>query len=258
MAGNALRRWGPPAIVLALFIAAWQAAVTLLDIPDYELPAPLDIAANTIAEAPRLLEHLRSTVSTTLLGFAAGAAAGFLLAALLHLLPGARAGLYPLLVLSQNVPVMALGPLLVIWFGFGMVPRVLLVILVCFFPVVVAMLSGLTQTDRGLMNYMKMIGASRRQLFLRLELPASLPYLFSGLKLAASYSVISAIYAEAIGGSKGLGSYMLLSQRGFELTNEFSAIAVVILLSLLMFAVIAAAEKLVLRGRHGRKERGAA
>ncbi|WP_274651597.1 ABC transporter permease [Paenibacillus humicola] len=253
MASNK-RKWLPPLAVFAAFLVVWQAAVVLLHIDEYVLPSPLVVAANTIAEAPRLLEHTKATLAITLIGFAAGSAAGFALAALLHLIPGARAGVYPLLVLTQNVPLMALGPLLVLWFGFGMMPRVLLIMLVCFFPVSVAMLTGLTQTDRALLNYMKMIGATRSQLFRRLELPSAVPYLFSGLKIAASYSVISAIYAESIGGSKGLGSFMLLSQRGFETANVFSAIAVIVLLSLALFGLIAAAERLFLRGRQGRRE----
>ena len=246
-----LRKWLPPFLVFAVFLMVWQAAVDLFHIDEYILPSPLVIARNTLAVAPRLLEHTQETLTITLIGFAAGAAAGFVLAALLHLLPGARAGLYPLLVLTQNVPLMALGPLLVLWFSFGMLPRVLLIMLVCFFPVAVAMLTGLTQTERALMNYMRMIGASRRTLFLRLELPCAVPYLFSGLKIAASYSVISAIYAEAIGGSKGLGSFMLISQHGFETSNVFSAIAVIVLLSFALFGFIAAAERLCLRGRQG-------
>ena len=124
-----------------------------------------------------------------------------------------------------------------------------LVMLVCFFPIAVAMLTGLTQSDPKLIEYMKMIGASKRQQFWRLELPNAMPYLFSGLKIAASYSVISAIYAESIGGSKGLGNYMEVSQRGCQTANVFSAIAIIVILSLLLFGLINLAERLLVRDR---------
>ena len=125
---------------------------------------------------------------------------------------------------------------------------VILIVLVCFFPVAVAMLTGLTQSDPKLADYMNMIGASRQR-FWRLELPGSVPYLFSGLKIAASYSVISAIYAEATGASKGLGYYMELSKNGFKTANVFAAIAIIVMLSLLFFGLINLAERLLLRGR---------
>ncbi|CAH1218399.1 Riboflavin transport system permease protein RibX [Paenibacillus plantiphilus] len=247
MVNKLLKLW-PPLAVLAIVVLGWQAAVVLFGTKEYVLPSPLVIASTVMKEAPRLLEHTSATLGITLLGFIFGAAAGFLLAALLHLIPGAKAGFYPLLVLTQNVPVMALGPLLVIWFGFGLMPKIILLTIVCFFPISVAMLTGLTKSDPKLLSYMRMIGASKSQLFWRLELPHAIPYLFSGLKIAASYSVISAIYAETIGGSEGLGVYMRLSMRGWQTANMFAAIAVVITLSLVLFGIIFALERLFLRG----------
>ncbi|REE94332.1 ABC-type nitrate/sulfonate/bicarbonate transport system permease component [Paenibacillus taihuensis] len=243
------RKFLPPVIVLALFLLIWQAAVRIFDIDAYVLPSPASIVKQGLNDWSSLLQHMKATLGITLLGFGIGAVLGFLLAALLHIIPGAKAGFYPLLVLTQNVPLMALGPLLVIWFGFGMMPRVVLITLVTFFPVVVAMLTGLTQCDPKLMNYMRMIGAKRAQLFWRLELPSSVPHLFSGLKIAASYSVISAIYAESIGSNKGLGYYILLKQRGFETAKVFAAVAVIVMLSLILFGAITLLERMFVRGR---------
>ncbi len=234
---------------MAVLVLIWQAVVVLFGTPEYILPSPLVILVQAIQDAPQLLDHTLSTLGITLLGFTAGTAAGFVLAAFLHLIPRAKSGLYPLLVLTQNVPIMALAPLLVIWLGFGILPRVILIIIVCFFPIAVAMLTGLTQSDPKLITYFKMIGASKRQQFWRLELPGSMPYLFSGLKMAASYSIISAIYAEATGASKGLGYYMELSKNGFKTANVFAAIAIIVMLSLLFFGLINLAERLLLRGR---------
>ncbi|AJY76498.1 ABC transporter permease [Paenibacillus beijingensis] len=239
----------PPVIVLAAFIAFWEASVHLLRVETWILPAPSDIAREAIAAGPRLIQHTLATVQLTLLGFAAGAAAGFVLAALLHLVPWAREGVYPLLVLSQNIPIVAIGPLLMIWFGFGLLPKLLLVMMVCFFPVSVAMLSGLAQSDPKLDNYMRMIGAGKARLFVSLELPGAVPYLFSGLKIAASYSVLSAVVAEWLGSDRGLGYFMLLSSKGFQTARVFAAVLVIVALSLCMFGVIVLAQRLTMRWR---------
>jgi len=249
-----LHKVWPPVAVLAAFILIWQGAVMLFHIDPWVLPSPAAIAQEFAAVAPRLYDHAMATVKITLLGFAAGSAAGFVLAALLHMIPGAKVGFYPLLVLSQNVPVFVLIELFVIWFGFALLPKVLLLMLVCFFPVAVAMLTGLTQADPKLVMYMKMIGASKRQLFWRLELPNSISYLFSGLKIAATYSVISAIYTDTIGSDKGLGGFIRLASKGFQTSRVFVGIVTIIIISLLLFGLIAAAERICLRWRIARKE----
>ncbi|MFC4808543.1 ABC transporter permease [Paenibacillus sp. GCM10023250] len=246
----------PPAIVMAALLLLWQGAVWLFGTEAYVLPAPSAIAKQAMDSAPLLAHHMRATLGITLLGFGIGAAAGFLIAALLHVLPWVRAGFYPLLVLSQNVPVMAIGQLLVLWFGFGALPRVILIALVTFFPIAVATMTGLSKSDGKLYDYMRMIGASRSQLFWRLELPGAVPHLFSGLKIAASYAVISAIYAEAIGADSGLGYFMLIAQHGFETAKVFAAIGVIVLLSLALFGAIALAERLLARGAAHRRREG--
>ncbi|TYP77711.1 ABC-type nitrate/sulfonate/bicarbonate transport system permease component [Paenibacillus methanolicus] len=252
---RSFRKIIPPAACLLGFLALWQAAVSLFAIEAWILPSPLAIFQEMAAEWPRLMGHAAATVRLTLLGFAAGTAAGLGLAALLHLIPGARAGLYPLLVLTQNVPVIVLGDLLVIWFGFGVLPKLILLILVCFFPVSVSMLSGLQQADPKLIHYMRMIGADKRQLFWKLELPGALSHLFSGLKIAASYCVIGAIYAEALGSNEGLGFYIRLSSNGWETSRVFAGILIIVLFSLLLFGVIALIERYSIRWKV-RKEGG--
>ncbi|MFB9329639.1 ABC transporter permease [Paenibacillus aurantiacus] len=242
-----LRKLGPPVACLLGFLVLWQAAVALFAIEEWILPSPLAVFHEMGAEWPRLMGHAAATIRLTLIGFAAGTAAGLALAALLHLIPGARAGLYPLLVLTQNVPVIVLGDLLVIWFGFGVLPKLILLLLVCFFPVSVSMLTGLQQADPKLMHYMRMIGASKQQIFWKLELPGALGHLFAGLKIAASYSVIGAIYAEALGSNEGLGYYIRLSSRGWETSRVFGGILLIVLFSLLLFGAIALIERYAVR-----------
>lgn len=240
--------WAPIAVIGALFIL-WQLAVDIGDISPWLLPSPLAIIQEAVRVWPRLMDHTQATVQLTLLGFLGGTAAGFVLAALLHLIPGTRTALYPLLVLSQNVPVVAVGPLLTIWLGYGILPKLILIWLVCFFPIAVSMLSGLRDADPSLRNYMQMIGASRWQLFWRLELPNTVTHLFSGLKIAGSYAVLSAVIAEWIGAQKGLGHFMLLSSKGYKPASVFAAVFLIVALSLALFVIISLMEKLVVRWR---------
>ncbi|MFF2484545.1 ABC transporter permease [Paenibacillus sp. NPDC058071] len=253
---QAWRKAAPPALLLATLLLAWEAAVDWGGIPEWQLPAPSAVLAEMASIWPRLMEHTAATVKLALIGFAGGATAGFALASLLHLLPSARTAVYPLLVLSQNVPVVAIGPLLVMWLGYGILPKLMLVWMVCFFPVSVAILQGLKDTDPALRNYMRMIGASRGQLFWRLELPNAVTHLFSGLKIAASYAVLSAIVAEWIGAQKGLGYFMLLSSKGFQPNRVFAAVFLIVTMSLLLFGLVALAEKAVVRWRPQKEERG--
>lgn len=195
----------------------------------------------------RLWLHTASTIRMTIVGFAIGTSIGVILSFILHLSPRLKSAVYPLLILSQNVPTIALAPLLMIWFKFGVLPKMIIITLVCFFPVAVATLDGLTRTDAVMVNYMRMIGASRRQLFLKLELPHALPSLFSGLKISATYSVMGAVIAEWLGSDKGIGVYMLLSKAGFRTDRVFVSIFVIVALSLLLFSLIVLLEKICVR-----------
>lgn len=240
--------WKPAALLIVL-IACWQAAAWLGLFQQWMFPSPISIVQEAIQIWPRLMMHTGATVKIMLLGFVGGSAVGFVLAALLHLIPGVRSAVYPLLVLSQNVPIIAIAPILTMLLGYGMLPKVLLVIMVCFFPITVAMLSGLMNTDAQLRNYLQMIGIRKWQLFWRLELPHAIVHLFSGLKIAASYSVLSAVVAEWIGTNKGLGAFMIISFKGFMPDRVFAAVIIIVAISLTLFGLITLAERLVIRWR---------
>lgn len=239
----------PPLTAVILFLAVWQIAVPLFHIEKWILPSPADITKEAIAQAASLTEHTWATVQLTLLGFFIGTVVGLLTAMLLHLVPFLKSALYPLLILSQNIPTIALAPLLMIWFGFGLLPKIIVITLVCFFPVAVSTMDGLTQTDRGMMNYMRMAGASKAQIFRKLEVPHALPSVFSGVKIAATYSVMGAVIAEWIGTDRGIGYYMMLQKSAYRTDRVFVAMAIIVLLSLLLFALIALLEKILVRWR---------
>ncbi|GLX71205.1 ABC transporter permease [Paenibacillus glycanilyticus] len=239
----------PSALLVLILLAAWQLSVDSGLVPEWQLPSPITIVKEMAEVWPRLMDNASATVSLALIGFAGGALAGFALAAILHLIPIVRKAVYPLLVVTQNVPVIAIGPILTIWLGYGVLPKLILVWIVCFFPVSVAMLNGFKDTDPTLRNYMQMIGAGKWQLFMRLELPNAVTHLFSGLKIAASYAVLSAVVAEWLGADKGLGHYMILSSKGYEPARVFASVVLIVLLSLALYGLVALVEKLVIRWR---------
>ncbi|MDO3411312.1 ABC transporter permease [Saccharibacillus sp. CPCC 101409] len=247
-----LRQWfrsaWPPFVAVLLFVGTWEAAVRYFHVEAWILPPPSAIAQEASRSAGSLWMHTLSTLRLTLLGFVIGSAVGLIVACALHLVPLLKSALYPLLILSQNVPTIALAPLLMIWFGFGLLPKIIVITLVCFFPVAVSAMDGFAQTDRTMLNYMRMIGANRMQIFRKLEFPHALPSLFSGLRIAATYSVMGAVIAEWIGAQKGIGYYMILQKSAFRTDRIFAAIVIVVALSLLLFLLVTLIEKLAVRG----------
>lgn len=242
----------PPLVVFAGFLFIWQAAVSLFGTPGWVLPSPLQIVREGLSVFPRLWMNTESTLGITLAGFAVGTATGIVIACLLHLIPGMKAGVYPLLILSQNIPTVALAPLLVIWFGFGLLPKMILITLVCFFPVSVALLGGFTQTDESMMDYFRMSGASKRQIFFKLEFPHALPALFSGLKISAAYSVMGAVVSEWMGAEKGIGVFMMNAKATYRADRMFVAIFMVVIISMSLFVLVGLLEKVVVRQPHSR------
>jgi ABC-type nitrate/sulfonate/bicarbonate transport system permease component len=241
-----LKGWRPMMVLLLLFII-WEFVVKIVDVPEWLLPPPSKVFTEAITGWMDFYPDMLSTIKISLLGFAIGAMIGLLIAVFLHLVPFLRESFYPLLVLSQNIPIIVLAPLLVIWFGFGLMPKMIVITLVCFFPITVAALDGFKQTPDELKHYMMMAGASKRQLFWKLELPFSLPSIFSGLKISATYSVMGAVISEWLGAKQGIGVYMTLSSSSFRTDRVFVAIFAIMILSLLFFLVIILIERRLIR-----------
>lgn len=245
----------PPLLVVILLFMIWHLSVQLFDIQKWMLPGPIMVINEAVSIFPRLWLHTLATINITVIGFSIGIYVGLMIAVLLHaIIPKFKPGFYPLLVLSQNIPIIALAPLLQMWFGFGMFPKILIIILVCFFPVTLAALEGFVQTDRGMLNYLRMTGANRKHIFLKLELPYSLPFIFAGLKISATYSVMGAIISEWVGAKEGLGLFMMLAKSSFRIDRVFVAIVMIMLLSLVMFLMILLVEKWLVRWNPKRRE----
>jgi ABC-type nitrate/sulfonate/bicarbonate transport system permease component len=243
---QALQNYLPPILLIALFLTMWQCATWIWRIEAYLLPAPSRIVSAGIQARSLLSDHIQQTLRETLLGFALALFSGLALAIAIDLSSFLRRALYPLLVISQTVPIMAMAPLLVIWLGYTIWPKIIVVALVCFFPIVVTTADGLQSADPDMLALLQAMGATRRQIFFKVRMPGALPSVFSGVKIAVTYSVIGAIIGEWVGASKGLGVFMLRASNSFRTDWVFAAIAISSLLSMLLFVAVAAAERLAL------------
>jgi ABC-type nitrate/sulfonate/bicarbonate transport system permease component len=236
-------------LVLAVLLAAWEAYVQLRGVPEYLLPAPSQIAQALWDDRSTLASQALVTLKEMLLGFAAAVIIGFAAAVLLHLVPWLRGAVQPILIASQSVPVVAIAPILVIYLGFGLAPKVLIVALVCFFPITVNTLDGLERVDPEYRRMLRTLDATRWQVFRRVELPWSLPGLFAGARIAASYSAVAAVFAEYAGGQSGLVDSM---RDGFDTPLVGAAIVVLALMSLALYGAVTVAERLTLPWARGR------
>jgi ABC-type nitrate/sulfonate/bicarbonate transport system permease component len=238
--------WAPPLVLLGGLVLVWELAVAVLDIPDYVLPAPSEVLAALVDNAAVIGGHTVSTLITATVGLVLGSAVGVGLAAAMAASQVLRSALYPLVVVSQSVPMVVLAPLFVVWFGFGLMPRVLVVALVAFFPVAVATVSGLVAADRDQVDLVRAMGGSRRDLAEHVLVPGALPSLFTGLKVAASYAMFGAVVGEWIGASSGLGLYLERSRASFATDQMFAAVLVIAAVSVALVGLVFALERAAL------------
>ena len=235
---RSLLRTTPPLIALALLAVSWEAGVRVFDVPDYILPPPSDVWTAFGDVRPLLGEHIRSTITEAFGGLVLGAFAGVALAGLLWMSSLIRRTLFPLIVISQSVPIIVIAPLLVLWFGFGLFPKVLVVALATFFPVVVATVQGLAGADRNTLDLFKTMGASRWHTARFVLVPSAAPPFFAGLRIAASYAVVYAVVAEWIGSQSGLGILLTRAQASFRADRVLVAVVCIALLSLALVGLV--------------------
>ena len=245
-----------PATVVLVTLLAWQLYVDMNGMKKHILPSPLDVINVAVTSIPMMWSHIVATMKVALIGYLLSVGVGFMVAFTLHLIAPLKQALYPLLLISQNIPMLTIGPLLVIWLGFGMLPKVVLIILMLFFPVTISTMGGLMQVDRKLLAYMRMMGATRWQMFWKLELPSALPQMFSGLKISTTYSVMGAVISDYLGTEKGLGQYMKMGLASFRADRIFAAIFIIIIISLSLYGMIALVGKLCTRWDRGEVKEG--
>lgn len=253
-----LFRWGPPLALLAALVLLWEIGARLDGERAWLLPPPSAIPGAVVGDASDLFRHTLVTTQEVLLGLAVSTLVGILAAVAIAFFPLLERALYPLVVASQTVPIPVLSPLLIIFFGYGLTPKILLVTLVCFFPIVVNTVDGLHGVDRDAVNLLRTFGATRWQIFRTVRWPAALPFFFSGLRVAAAVSVIGAVFGELIGASAGLGYYIRHEMPLFHTAEVYGATIILMLLGIALFLAVLGAEWALLPWRRGRKERAGA
>lgn len=227
-----------PVLVVLVLLVFWEAVVRINQIPLYVLPAPTSVLSAVVTEWPNLLRHGLITVAEALGGMAISLAVALLTGILMDRFPLVKRCIYPLLIVTQTVPMLVLAPILIIYMGFGMAPKILTVVLMCFFPIAVSFTDGMAGLDKGYENLVRSCGAKGFQIYLLVKLPAAVPSLLSGLKVAATYSISGAIVGEWIGSQAGLGYYLLRLKNNYMLDKVFACVLVIILLSLAMNGLI--------------------
>ncbi|HEY6654591.1 MAG TPA: ABC transporter permease [Solirubrobacterales bacterium] len=246
------RRYLAPVAVILVLLGAWELAArwdwisNALNIEDFLVPAPSDIAKSLWEDRSLLGSNAWVTLKEVVFGFAIAAVAGIGFALLIHLSETARRAVYPLLVASQTIPIVILAPILVVWFGFGLTPKLVIVALICFFPITVNMLDGLRSVDPDLTKMLRSLGAGRLQRLWRAEIPTALPYAFSGARVAITVSVIGAVFAEYVGSSEGLGHLINQAQAQLLTARSFAAVVVLSAMAILLFALVSLIERKVI------------
>lgn len=243
-----------PAMVLIAVVAAWWFVTWREMAPAYLVPAPQDVLATLWADRTLLLEHTWVTTQETLIGFVLAAVIGVATAVLLVYSPTAEKSLYPLILFAQVIPKIAIAPILVVWFGFGLTPKVILAVLIAFFPVVVSAVAGLRSVDPELLELSATMGASRWKTFVKIRFPSALPSLMSGLKVAVTLAVVGAVVGEFVGADRGLGYVLLLASGNLDAPLLFADLILMSLIGVVLFVLVEALEAAVIPWHASRRD----
>lgn len=235
----------PAALLLLAALLLWEAVIRLMHLPNFVLPAPSAIAATLVAEQATLAQAAWVTAGEVLVGFVLSGLVGAALALCIARFDGFGRALYPLIVLFQTVPKVALAPLFVLWFGYGLAPKVVLIVVIAFFPVGLDMLAGLRSVDPNLVALMRSVGSGRSEILWRVQVPTALPHLMSGLKIAVTLSVIGAIVGEFSGASGGLGYVIQFASTQLDTSLVFAALVEVSVLGVVFYYLVELAERLL-------------
>ena len=242
---NIINKLYAPAFIIGL-ILIWQVICSLELVPGYMLPSPIQVMHAFINEFNVLMGHLMISLSEAFLGLGVGILVAFILAVGMDHYRGLHKSLYPLLIISQTVPVIAIAPLLVLWMGYGMAPKVMVIFLVCFFPITISLLDGFKEADRDTIRLMKSMGANAKQIFWHIKLPCALPGFLAGLKVSVSYAVIGAVVAEWLGGTAGLGVYMTRVRKSYAFDKMLAVIFLVSLISLVLMKLVSLLDRKIM------------
>jgi NitT/TauT family transport system permease protein len=238
-----LSAWARPVLLIVLLIVLWQLAISLFRIPPYLIPAPGAVVGQLVEQWPTLLRQAVPTTWATLGGFALSIAFGIPMALLIAYSRTVESYVYPLLVFSQSVPKIAIAPLFVVWFGFGLIPKVISAFMLGFFPVVVSTVMGFKSVDTDMLDLARSMKASRLATFMRISLPQALPSIFAGLKVSVTLAVVGAVVGEFVGSNSGLGYLLQIANGTFDLPLMFAALTVLSGIGVLLFVAVDVVER---------------
>jgi len=254
-AGAVDRRLGPAIALVGALLVAWELYARLSGLSPFVLPPPSRIVSALWEFREEAVHQAVPTIIETIVGFAVSIAAATAAAVALDRIPVARTAVEPLLVASQTIPIVAIAPLIVVWFGFGLTPKVLVVVLVTFFPMTIGLLGGFASTPPEATELLRSYGASEDQTFRKVRWPSGLPSFFVGLRISATYAVVAAVIAEYVGATDGLGIWIQLSQRSFRTDLVFAAILLTTALSIGLYAAVVVAERAIIPWSPGARAR---
>lgn len=227
-----------PAAALCLLILLWQFLYQSGAVPAYMLPSPIQVVKALFTDLPTILRHAVVTLQEAFYGLCIGVVLAFVMATLMDHFRILNKALYPIMIITQTIPTIAIAPLLVLWMGFYMAPKITLVVITTFFPITVGLLDGYKSVDKDSIDLMRAMGASKVQIFFHVKLPAALPQFFSGLKISASYAVVGAVISEWLGGFEGLGVYMTRVSKAYAFDKMFAVIIFIVIISLLLMFTV--------------------
>ncbi|PEE44387.1 ABC transporter permease [Bacillus pseudomycoides] len=225
-------------IWLILLISIWEGSVSLFQIEPWILPKPSTIVQELIGMKDLLLPNTMQTLQEVIIGLFFAILLGTSIAIIMDVIPLFRVLINPLLVISQTIPIVVLAPLFIIWFGYGMLPKVMVVILVCFFPIALSILEGFQTVDKNMLKLLQTMRATKWQIYQKVKFPAVLPYFFSGLKIAVTYSVMGAIIGEWLGASEGLGVMLTRATKSFLTARVFGIAAIIVMVTLFLYFIV--------------------
>lgn len=228
---------------LAALLLIWQFVSAVGWVPSFMLPSPVKVVKAFISDFPLLMENSRVTLMEAAAGLFFGVLIGFIMAVLMDRFERLYKAFYPLVVITQTVPTVAIAPLLVLWFGYEMMPKVILIVIVTFFPITVGLLDGFRSADKDMMNLLRSMGAGKFQIFRYIKLPGAMSHFFASLRISASYSVVGAVIAEWLGGFSGLGVYMTRVKKAFAFDKMFAVIFLISIISLLLMKLVDVIQK---------------
>lgn len=238
--------WLRPFVLLIMIVVAWDLAIRLFHIPAYQVPAPGDVVKVLWTDWPELLSQTWPTTYATVVGFALSALFGIPVAMLIAGSRTVESYVYPLLVFSQSIPKVAIAPLFVVWFGFGIVPKIIAAFLLGFFPVVVSAVQGFKSVDPDMVDLARAMKGSRVSVFCAVNLPHAMPAIFSGLKVSVTLAVVGAVVGEFVGSNSGIGYVLQRSIGTFDLPTMFAALVILALLGVILFWIVDRVEHFVI------------